>query len=279
MLMKKLMEIDAACSPQRKVKEQEEREKNLDEFTIEKRRVADFIREIRLDIKERDRLYTEFPNDRAKGVTKGAEIRQKIKEVTERAEDLEKKYKAKHKKLKQKQKLPGIKIPEEKLAKDANRKQVIDLMWQHLKELERQEKTIRATDQQRIYESVSESDGERDVTGLGISDIDDPRFEVLRLNDQEIDEMLDITLQGVKRLKQIAIELGGAIEESNELITEVQQMAEVTLGNLETVNGQLKKTLQAVRSTADFCCDIILCCLILGIATAIYFVVTGNKSN
>jgi len=162
-----------------------------------------------------------------------------------------------------------------KIAKDENMKKVIELTWQHIKELERQEKHFKTEDNQLIRNSESDSDGERQVIA-GIAEIDDPRFELLRKNDAEIDQMLDITLQGVQRLKQLATEIGGEVEKSNELIKEVQNMADQTLGKLETVNGQLKKTLQKVRSPSNFCCDIILCCLILGIITAIYFVATKN---
>jgi len=271
MLMQKLMQIDAACSPQRKQQAQEDREKNLDAFTLEKRHMAEFIREIRADIKVRDQILQDNPND-SKGVVKSAEIRKKIRESVQRAEELEKMYKSKHKKLK----IPDLKNADVKKSKDENRKQVVDLMWQHIKELKKQEKHVR-TGGDRALITDSESDGERDVQGLAIADIDDPRFELLKKNDQEIDEMLDVTLQGVKRLKQLAMEIGGAVDESNNLIAEVQTMAETTLGKLETVNGQLKKTLETVRSKADCCCDIILCVLILGIATAIYFVAT--KSN
>jgi len=102
MLMKKLVEIDAACSPQRKQQEIEDREKNLDEFTKEKRAIGAYFREIREDIKERDTLMKE---NRTQGVKKSAEIRRKLTEATQRAEDLDKMYKAKHKKLKQSEKI------------------------------------------------------------------------------------------------------------------------------------------------------------------------------
>uniref|UniRef100_A0A6B2LDN4 t-SNARE coiled-coil homology domain-containing protein n=1 Tax=Arcella intermedia TaxID=1963864 RepID=A0A6B2LDN4_9EUKA len=268
-MMKKLMEIDAACSPVRKVKEQEEAEKNLDEFTKEKRRMAEFIREIRQDIKEREALYKD---DHAKGVKKGAEIRRKIKEATEKAEELEKMYKTKHKKLKTKEKIGSV--PEEKKAKDENRKQIVDVMWQHLRELEKQEKNVTGTSNAFTGQDSISEDGEKDISGMALPDLDDPRLALIKKNDQEIDEMLDQTKIGVGRLKQLALEIGEKVEESNILIDEVQQMAEITLGNLESVNSQLKKTLDSAQSRANCCCDIILCCMLLGIITAIYFVLT-----
>jgi len=122
--------------------------------------------------------------------------------------------------------------------------------------------------------SDSSSDGERDTTGLGIPEMDDEELEQLRTTDKIIDTMLDTTLEGVKRIKQLALELGTAVEESNVLIEQIKEQTDLTLGKLETANGHLKKTLQQARSNSTFCCDIILCCLILGIIIAIYFVVT-----
>jgi len=270
MLMEKLRVIDEACSPHRKQQQKEEREKNLDDFTKEKRAIAETIRGIRQDLKERDRLLIE---DRKQGVVKSAQIRKDIERVRERADELDKMHKTKHKKLKQKEKIPGVKIPEEKKVKDNNRKKIIDFMWHDLKELENKEKMVSMNGDERMI-SESSSDGSRDTTGLGIVDMDDPQFEMLKENDKEIDKMLDVTHERVKRIKQLAIEIGGAVEESNVMIEQLCVQVDLTLGKLETVNGQLKKTLAEARSSRDFCCDIILCCLILGIITAIYFVVT-----
>jgi len=269
-LMKKLMEIDSACSPHRREREQIEREKNLDEFTIKKRKMASLIRDIREDIKERDSLYED--DDRKKAVEKGSEIRKKLKDAVEFAEELEKIQQTKQKNHKTKSQIPGFKLSEEKKAKDENREVLVGLMWKHLAELQKEEKSVKKPGKTRISDSDSVEDGEREVGG--IPDLDDPRFEVLRQNDEEIDVLLDDTLQGVRRLKKIAQEIGGEVEKSNVLIEEIKERADVTIGRLETVNGQLKKTLEAARSPTDFCCDIILCCLILGIITAIYFVVT-----
>jgi len=228
------------------------------------------IREIREDIKERDGFYAE--DDRKKAVEKGSEIRKKIKEAVEFGEQLEKMQQDKQKKHKAKEKIPGFKLTDEKKAKDENQENIVGLMWKHLAELQKQEKTMKTTI--KIQESnSSEEDGDREVIA-GIPDIDDPRFEVLRKNDEEIDVLLDDTLQGVRRLKQMATEIGGEVEKSIILIQEIKERADVTLGKLETVNGQLKKTIESARAPSNCCCDIILCCLILGIITAIYFLIT-----
>jgi len=113
MLMEKLIAIDYACSPHRKEQEREEQEKNLDEFTKLKRTINAQIHVIRQDLKERDRLLKENNRQELPSV-KSSEIRQKIRDVTQRAEDLDKMYKSEHKKLKLKEKIPGMKDSEEK---------------------------------------------------------------------------------------------------------------------------------------------------------------------
>jgi len=268
------MEIDEACSPDREKKEREEAEKNLDDFTIEKRKMAEFIREIKTDIQERDEFYSK--DQRSKAVTKGSEIRGKIKQAKEVGTALEKMYKDKHKHLKAKEKLPGFKPTEEKKAKDDNRKQVVELMWKHISELERQEKTVKGSSALDNLGEASESSGERQVVVAGIPDIDDPQFELLRKQDAEIDLKLDQTLQGVQRLKQLAVEAGAELDLQDKMIENLQTIANETLGELENVNGELKKTLKQVRSARNCCCDICLCLLCLGVCAAIYFVITKH---
>eukprot|EP01123_Difflugia_compressa_P014034 TRINITY_DN6922_c0_g1_i1.p1 TRINITY_DN6922_c0_g1~~TRINITY_DN6922_c0_g1_i1.p1 ORF type:complete len:154 (-),score=34.98 TRINITY_DN6922_c0_g1_i1:15-476(-) len=152
-------------------------------------------------------------------------------------------------------------------------------MYQHLKELEKKEKNVR-TDRDALYQSSDSEGGDTEMkeisSATGIPELDDPRYELLRKNDEEIDELLDVTLQGVRRLKGLAKEINAKVVESDDLITEVKNLADETMGKLETVNGQLKKTLAEARSPGSFCCDIILCAMILGIITALYFVITKS---
>jgi len=144
---------------------------------------------------------------------------------------------------------------------------------QHLKELQdRESNPGRAS--KLLADSVSDSSGEREVIAGGIPDIDDPQFELLRTQDAEIDRKLDITLEGVKRLKELALQAGEELNAQDELIEEINEVAEAALVNLETVNEELKKTLKKVRSARNLCCDLILLGVILGIATALYFIFT-----
>jgi len=272
--MRRLAEIDVACSPERKQKDQDEAAKKLDEFGIAKKDLADTIREIRHDLDERDQLYGK--GDRSGAAKLSSKVRSRIKEVEDSGKKLEKIQKEKHSKLKTKQALPGFKVKEEKVQKDAARKQVVDLTWQHLKELQwRQENPgSKKTDTDRLIESDSSASGERAIIVGGIPDIDDPQFELLRKQDDEIEAELDLVLAGIRRLKQLAMQAGEELGQQEELIEELNVIAEDTNQKLETANRELSKTLKEVRSHKDLCCDLIIFAVILGCAAALYFLLT-----
>lgn len=59
------------------------------------------------------------------------------------------------------------------------------------------------------------------------------------------------------------------------MVEELNEMAEDAVANLETVNMELKKTLKSMRNGRDLCCDLIIFAIILGIATAVYFLISG----
>jgi len=81
-------------------------------------------------------------------------------------------------------------------------------------------------------------------------------------------------LAGVKRLKALAQQAGEEIDNQAELLEELNEMAEEQVQQLETANRELAKTLKQVRSARNLCCDIIIICIILGVAVAIYFLAT-----
>ena len=89
-------------------------------------------------MQERDELLEK--GERARAAEKSAIVRRELKKVEEAGKKLETTYKDKHSKLKTKQKIPGVTIKPEKIAKDENRKKIVELTWQHLKELENKER-------------------------------------------------------------------------------------------------------------------------------------------
>jgi len=143
-------------------------------------------------------------------------------------------------------------------------------MKQHLQELDKSERTIKTatSNDLEISESSEVQQGERKVNVL--PDLDDPIFDQVNINEQLVDKALGVVLEKVQVLKQDAIEIGQEIDEQEQVIKQVAEHVETTFSSLKTVNNQLKETLKQVRSARTFCCDVILCLLILGIAGAIY---------
>jgi len=274
-LYAKLQQINVECVPERKQKalEDEKAERDKDPFNQERKMLADKIRDIRTAIDERDALYQK--GDRVGGVKAGTKIRQHMmKEAQEAAERLEKIHKNR-KKLKGTEIVTGA--SDEKKQADEARQKVIDVMKQHLTQLEKAEREIKGTANGNAELDVEESsevanDGERRVNVL--PDLDDPIFDQVNQNEQLIDNKLKIVLDKVRVLKQDAQDINEEVTAQEPLIAELTEHVEQTFQKLRTVNTQLKETLKDVRSPKNFLCDVCLCLLILGVAGAIYGLIT-----
>jgi len=267
-LYAKLKEINAQCLPERQQKKEEDEQakRDKDPFNQDRKALAEKIKEIRVAIDERDALYQK--GDRVGGVKAGTKIRQQMmKDAQEIADRLEKTHKDR-KKLKVNEIVMGA--SDEKKQADESRQKVIEVMKQHLQEIDKLERTIKTPGSAdlEISESSEAEQGERKVSVL--PDLDDPIFDQVNKNEQIIDEKLGKVLEGVKVLKQDAIEIGEELDSQEPMLKELTEHVEQTFGTLKNVNAQLKETLQEVRSARNFVCDIVLCLLILGIAGAIY---------
>jgi len=86
-LMKRLIEIDKICNPDRQMELTQAEASKVDKFTQCKRDLAGFLKEIREDIINRDKARG---NDTAADFAKrGFEIREKIKRAQEMGDELE----------------------------------------------------------------------------------------------------------------------------------------------------------------------------------------------
>jgi len=270
-LYAKLKEINEQCAPERKQKklEDEQKERDKDPFNRQRKELAEKIREIRTAIDERDSLYQK--GDRVAGVKSGTRIRQTLmKDAQRMAEELEKE----HKKRKKGPILGSA--SDEKKKSDEDRQKIVGVMKQHLQELDKAERTIKTstTNDMEISESSEVEHGEKKVNVL--PDLDDPIFDQVNSNEKLIDSALGVILEKVQIIKNDAVEIGQELDEQQQVVQQVTSHVENTFTSLKTVNTQLKETLQEVRSARTFCCDIILCLLILGIAGAIYGLVSKH---
>jgi len=269
-LMKRLIEIDAICNPDRQFELDQQNATKVDKFTQKKRDLAACIREIREDLSNRDKARnSDSPADFAK---RGYEIREKIKRAEELGDELEQINKKKNNKLVK----PGSDTGELK-RKQEQRKQIIDLMHQHIKQVKlEQSKTGKEVDDDVSSIDGGEfTDGDVQLMQMNLKDLSDPEFETIRSNEVKIDAGIERVHAGVTRLKNIALQVGEILEEQDGEIDRITELAGETNEELKSANRLLGKVIKDVKSPAMFCCDCILCLMVIGIAVGMYFALTN----
>jgi len=103
-----------------------------------------------------------------------------------------------------------------------------------------------------------------------LPDIDDPSFQVLRDNDTLISLKLDVVLDNVKVLNQIAIQMGTELDKQTQVIDDMGVKTDKIADKLENLNKRMKTTLDKVRSCDRFIIDFICIVVILAIALYLY---------
>ncbi|XVE79068.1 hypothetical protein DITRI_Ditri14bG0028100 [Diplodiscus trichospermus] len=84
------------------------------------------------------------------------------------------------------------------------------------------------------------------------------------------DEGLDIISEGLDTLKNIALDMNEEMDRQVPLMDEIETKVDKTTSDIRRTNVRLKKTVTEIRSSRNFCIDIILMCVILGIVSYIY---------
>ncbi|XP_027343332.1 syntaxin-71-like [Abrus precatorius] len=84
------------------------------------------------------------------------------------------------------------------------------------------------------------------------------------------DEGLDIISEGLDTLKNLAHDMNEEMDRQVPLMDEIETKVDRATADVKNTNVRLKKTLTQMRSSRNFCIDIILLCVILGIALYIY---------
>lgn len=205
------------------------------------------------DANESDALAAKQNND----------IRLRIRDIRGDIDELGK-MQRKHKK-----KLDGQKEPTEEDTEKVNMEgEVVTYAQQHVRELEKLERFGDNLEDAGLF--VDDEETEPVVHG-GIPDIDDPQFQALIQGDKELDQDLDEILEALKNVRQIAEAMNEELKAQEQVINKVDDSMEKVEERLTTVNASLKKVLKKVRGPRQFFCDICLCCIILGIAAAVIY--------
>eukprot|EP00267_Zea_mays_P044970 XP_020397201.1 syntaxin-71-like [Zea mays] len=100
-------------------------------------------------------------------------------------------------------------------------------------------------------------------------------YEMRRMKQTEFrwdvqDEGLDFVSQGLDTLKNLAEDMNQELDRQVPLIDEIDTKVDKASLEIRRTNVRLRQTVNQFRSTRNFTIDIILICIILGIATYLY---------
>ncbi|XP_006291675.2 syntaxin-73 [Capsella rubella] len=84
------------------------------------------------------------------------------------------------------------------------------------------------------------------------------------------DQGLDYIAEGLDTLKNMAQDINEELDRQEPLMDEIDTKIDKAATDLKSTNVRLKDTVTKLRSSRNFCIDIILLCILLGIAAFIY---------
>ncbi|CAA7027916.1 unnamed protein product [Microthlaspi erraticum] len=87
---------------------------------------------------------------------------------------------------------------------------------------------------------------------------------------QKQDEGLDVISEGLDALKNLARDMNEELDKQVPLMDEMESKVDGATSDLKNTNIRLKQQLVKMRSSRNFCIDIILICVVLGIVSYIY---------
>ncbi|KAF8108528.1 hypothetical protein N665_0108s0063 [Sinapis alba] len=84
------------------------------------------------------------------------------------------------------------------------------------------------------------------------------------------DQGLDFITEGLDTLKNMAQDINEELDRQEPLVDEIDTKIDKAATDLKSTNVRLKDTVTKLRSSRNFCIDVILLCILLGIAAFIY---------
>ncbi|KAF5750372.1 syntaxin-71-like [Tripterygium wilfordii] len=84
------------------------------------------------------------------------------------------------------------------------------------------------------------------------------------------DQGLDMISEGLDTLKNMAQDMDEELDRQVPLMDEIDTKVDKATSDLKNTNVRLKDTVNQLRSSRNFCIDIVLLCIILGIAAYLY---------
>ncbi|XP_044501366.1 syntaxin-71-like [Mangifera indica] len=84
------------------------------------------------------------------------------------------------------------------------------------------------------------------------------------------DQGLEVIAEGLDTLKNMAHDMNEELDRQVPMMDEIDEKVDRATSDLKSTNVRLKDTVNQLRSSRNFCIDIILLCIILGIAAYLY---------
>ena len=240
-----------------------------DEFKRLKAHIAQDIREIRLQLKQRDALMQKG----ASGTKQTAQLSHSIREQLKAARDDANRLKDLHRKGK-----GGAGEREE-------RGEVVELVFKHIDEVEALDKRRHTSKASASRAELFSGGGEKGtpvapVQRLPVGDTELPDIETqeglrqLQQTDQHIDAELAQVAAGVADLKTVALDVRDEVQVQAAMVDEITSKVDKANRHLVNINKKMKKTLQSTRSADRFIVDFICLVILMGIIGYIISMVT-----
>ncbi|KAL1817120.1 hypothetical protein ACET3Z_019694 [Daucus carota] len=109
-----------------------------------------------------------------------------------------------------------------------------------------------------------------DGTGAAAASKSGGRVTSSNKNNINFETGLDVISEGLDTLKNLANDMNEELDKQVPLIDDIETKVDQNSAALKNTNVRLKEQLDQLRSSRNFCMDIILLCVILGIASYLY---------
>lgn len=116
----------------------------------------------------------------------------------------------------------------------------------------------------------SPSDGSFDANYFQQTEESNKFRQEFEMRKMRQDQGLDAIAEGLDTLKNMAHDMNEELDRQVPLIDEIDTKVDRANADLKNTNVRLKDTINQLRSSRNFCIDIILLCIILGIAAYLY---------